>query len=216
MVRLSRAVPATAVVLAALATSATAQQPQAAVPRLAWINSQVVLANTPGRADAESLFAREMAGYRTEVQRLSQQVDSAMGEYQRTNVALTPAARQQKEEQIRALQQRNQQRASELQEQAQNREAELTAPIMQRVNAVIEGIRAEFNYAFVFDVSAGNAIITADRSLDITQLVIQRLQAAGVPPAPAPAPADSAASRPAPLPTAAPAAPAGPRNRPRP
>jgi len=215
MRRMLRALPASFVVLAALAVPAAAQQPQnAAVPRLAWINSQAVLAATPGRADAESLFAREMAGFRTEVQRLQQQVDSAMAEYQRTNVALTPAARQQREEQIRGMQQRAQQRAAELQEQAQNREAELTAPIMQRVNAVIEGIRAEFNYAFVFDVAAGNTIITADRSLDITQLVIQRLQAAGPVPAPGAAPGDSSAAPAAP--PAPPAAPTGPRNRPRP
>lgn len=212
MVRLMRAAPVAVLLLAALAPIARAQQP--AAPRLAWINSQAVLAATPGRADAESLFAREMAGFRTEVQRLQQQVDSALAEYNRTQIALTPAARQQKEEQIRALQQRAQQRAAELQQQAEGREAELTAPIMQRVNAVIEGIRAEMNYAFVFDVAAGNTVITADRTLDITQLVIQRLQAAGPGPAPgaAPAPGDSSATRPA----APPAAPAGPRNRPRP
>lgn len=200
MARLMRAVPAAALLLAALAPSLRAQaQPAAGAPRLAWINSQVVLANTPGRAAAESLFAREMAGFRTEVERLQTQVDSAVAEYQRTNVALTPAVRTQREEAIRGLQQRAQQRASELQQQAEAREAELTAPIMQRVQAVIEGVRAEMNFAFVFDVSAGNVIITADRTLDITQLVIQRLQAAGNPPAPA----DTTSRRPA--------APAGPR-----
>jgi len=202
MVRLTRVLPAAGLLLAALAPAASAQQP-ASPPRLAWINSQAVLAATPGRAAAESLFAREMAGYRAEIQRLSEQVDSAVGEYNRTQVALTPAARQQREEQIRQLQQRSQARAQELQQIAEQRENELTRPIMDRVNAVIEGVRAEFNYAFVFDVAAGNVIITADRSLDITQLVIQRLQAAG----PAPA-ADSAATRPAAPP------PAGPRLRP--
>lgn len=181
---------------AALVGRLDAQQPAAAPAplRLAFINSQQILANTPGRAAAESLFTREMAGYRAEVQRLQTQLDSAMAEYQRTSVVLTPAARTARETEIRNLQQRAQQRAQELDQQAQSREAELTAPIMQRVNAVIEGIRAEFNYSMIFDAGAQVAVlVTADRALDITPLVIQRLQAAGPPPAGA----DSGAVQPA-------------------
>jgi outer membrane protein len=203
MARIMRAVPAAALLLGALAPSLRAQNTAPAGQRFVFLNSQIVLANTPGRAAAESLFTREMAGFRTEVERLQNQVDSAVAEYQRTQVALTPAVRQQREDAIRQMQQRAQQRAGELQQQAEAREQELTAPIMQRVNAVLEGMRAEFNWSFVFDVAAGNSIITADRSLDITQQVIQRLQAAGPGPAPAPAAADTSARRPA--------GPAGPR-----
>jgi len=180
---------------AALVGRLDAQQPTAAQPplRFAFINSQLILANTPGRAEAESLFTREMAGYRAEVQGLQAHLDSAVAEYQRTSVALTPAARQAREAEIRNLQQRAQQRAQELDQQASQREAQLTAPIMRRVNAVIEGIRAEFNYSMIFDAAAtGGALVTADQSLDISPLVIERLRAAG----PAPAAADSGVVQP--------------------
>jgi len=203
---------------AALAGRLDAQQPAAAQPplRLAFINSQLILANTPGRAEAESLFTREMAGYRAEVQRLQTQLDSAIAEYQRTSVALTPAARQAREAEIRTAQARAQQRAQELDQQASQREAQLTAPIMQRVTAVIEGIRAEFNYSMIFDASAqGGTLVTADRTLDISPLVIERLRAA-VPPG-GPAPADSGAVRPAnPPPLAQPAPQPAARPTPRP
>ncbi len=210
MVRFTRAVAAAALLILAAAPALHAQQP-AAAPRLAWINSQAVLAATPGRAEAESLFNREMVGFRAEVQRLQQQLDSAVAEYNRSSVVMTPQARQQREGQLREMEQRTRQRAAELEQQAQQREAELTAPIIQRVNAVIEGVRAEYNYAFVFDVSAGNFIVTADRALDISQMVIQRLQAAGPVPNPAatPAPADSA--RPPARPATQPTTPARPR-----
>ena len=197
MVRLTR--PALAALLLAVAAPLAAQQ---AVPpavtqgqplRLAWVNSQVILANTPGRAEAESTFAREYAGFRAEVQRMQTQLDSAVQEYNRTSVVMTPQAKAAREEQLRQMQSRTQQRAQELDQQAQSREQELTAPIMQRVNSVIEGIRAELNLAFVFDVAAqGGSVVTADRALDITSLVIQRLQAAGPGPAsPPPLAADS-------------------------
>ena len=132
---------------------------------------------------------------------------------------MTPQAAATRERELRDMDARTRQRAQELDQQAQQREQELTAPIMQRVNAVIEGVRAEFNYAFVFDVAAqGNPVVTADRALDITQFVIQRLQAAGAPPA---NPAAGAGVQPSPQAPLAPAPrdttrPAGPVLRPRP
>jgi len=106
--------------------------------------------------------------------------------------------------------------AQQLDQQMQQREQQLTAPLMERVNAVIEGVRAEQNLSFVFDVAAGNFIVTADRSLDITALVIQRLQAAGPGPAPAPAAAPGTAPADSTRATTPAAPPAGPRLRPRP
>jgi outer membrane protein len=208
MVRLERAAGAAILVTALLAPALGAQTP-GQTPRLVWLNAQAILAATPGRSDAESTFNREMVGFQAEIQRLQQVLDSAVQDYQRASVVMTPAVRQQREQALRDMEQRTRQRAQELQQQAQRREAELTSPIMQRVNAVIAGVRAEFNYAFVFDVSAeGNPIVQADPALDITQLVIQRLQAAGPaanpPPAAAPdstrPPAQSAPTPPRPRP----------------
>jgi outer membrane protein len=226
MVRALRAFPA-AVLALGLATAASAQQPGAAPSeplKFAWLNSQTILAATPGRPAAESLFAREMAGARSEVQRLQSQLDTAVAEYQRAAVTMTPAAKSQREDQLRQMEARNRQRAQDLDQQMQAREAELTSPIMQRVNSIIEGVRAEFNYAFIFDVaSQANQIVAADPSLNITNLIVQRLQAAGpaptaTPTTPAPGgppmattPTDS--TRP---PAARPPQQTGPRVRPRP
>ncbi len=202
MKRLSGA--AAAVLLALVTGTAAAQQASAPAGcpsgpgRVAYINSQVILANTPGRAAAESSFAREMAGARGEVQQLQQQFDSSVATYNRTSVAMTPAARQQRETELRAQQQRIQQRAAELDSNMARRESELSGPIMQRVNAVIEGVRAECNLGMVFDAAAqGGGLITADRALDLSPMVIQRLQAAGALPTDTAAPAPSQAQPPA-------------------
>src|SRR2546427_2238214 len=46
----------------------------------------------------------------------------------------------------------------------------LLQPIQARINAVIQGMRAEGNYAVIFDADApGNNIIAADPSLDVTR-----------------------------------------------
>jgi Skp family chaperone for outer membrane proteins len=166
--------------------SAPAARAQGQPLKLAYINSQVILQSTPGRAQAESTFQRELAGFQQQVTVLQAQFDSAVTEFNRTSLVLSPAAKQQRQQELAQMQQRTQQQVQELRDRAGAREAELLQPIMNRVNAVIEGIRAEFNYAMVFDAAAQNGgLVTADRALDISPLVIQRLQAgAGQPAAP--------------------------------
>jgi outer membrane protein len=201
------------------AAHAQAQGPQGRPLKLAYINSQLILANTPGRAEAESTFNQEFAGYQTQVRQLQARLDSAVSEYNRTSLVLSPAAKQQKEQDIRNLQTQTQQQVNDLQQRAQQREQELTAPIMQRVQAVIDGIRAEFNYSMIFDVAATNgALVSADRSLDISALVIQRLQAGSGEAAPAAPGVQPAASAPLPSDTARARPDSGRRNpaRPRP
>ena len=75
------------------------------------------------------------------------------------------------------MQQTLQQRASELQTRAQQRERELVQPIEDRVKGVIEGVRAERNIAIIFDASSqGSNIVAADRALDLTPTIVQRLK----------------------------------------
>jgi Skp family chaperone for outer membrane proteins len=77
------------------------------------------------------------------------------------------------------LQQRTGQALQDLRDSAQARREALMAPFNQRISAVIEGVRAEYNYAFIFDVAAqGGGIVTADPALDVSRAVIQRLQSA--------------------------------------
>ena len=83
---------------------------------------------------------------------------------------------QARQQEIRDTQTRLEQRYTELQTLASERERELVAPIEERVRGVIEGIRAERNLLFIFDVAApGNNIIAADRTLDLTAMIVQRL-----------------------------------------
>jgi outer membrane protein len=146
--------------------------------KVGFVNIQAVLKQTPGYAKAESTFAKELEGYRTEVQKLQASLDSAAQDFDQQSVALSPTSRQAKRKELEAQQEKVQQRTQELQQRAAQRERELLEPIQQRINSVIEGIRAAGNYAIILDVSApGNAIITADKSIDLTPRVLSQLQA---------------------------------------
>ncbi|MBI1966838.1 MAG: OmpH family outer membrane protein [Gemmatimonadetes bacterium] len=147
--------------------------------RIAFVNSREILQRTPGYAAAESTFSRELQGYREEVQHLQQHLDSAVQAFDQQSIALSPAAKTAKQRELQGLQQRLELRTNELQDRARQREQELLAPIQQRVNSIIQGIRAEGNYAFILDADApGSPIVSADPALNITARVLQRVQQA--------------------------------------
>ena len=144
--------------------------------KIAFINSREILSRTPGYAVAESTYLKEVEGFRTEVQKLQQQLDSAVQAFDQASLVLSPAARSTKQKELQAMQQRMEQRTEELQGRARQREQELLSPIQARVQSVIQGLRAELNYAMILDAdAAGGLIAAADPSLNITARVLQRL-----------------------------------------
>jgi outer membrane protein len=171
-------VPATWTVILALVCAASplaAQQSGGA--KIAYVNTQAILKATPGYASAESTFTKELETYRGEVQKLQATLDSAASDFEQQSVLLSPTQRAAKRKDLEGQQKKLETRTQELQQRAATRERELLDPIQSKVNSVIEGMRASGNYAIIFDVSAPNSgIVTADKSLDLTQKVIQQLK----------------------------------------
>jgi len=151
---------------------------QQAGSKVAYVNTQAILKQTPGYVKAESTFTKELETYRVEVQKLQATLDSAASDFDQQSVMLSPTQRAAKRKDLQGQQQKLEQRTQELQQRAATRERELLDPIQSKVNSVIEGVRAAGNYAIIFDVSApNNGIVTADKSIDLTQRVIQQLKA---------------------------------------
>jgi outer membrane protein len=161
--------------LCAAAGPAAAQQ--GGGTKVAYVNTQAILKSTPGYAQAESTFSKELETYRGEVQKLQASLDSTASDFEQQSVMLSPTQRAAKRKDLQGQQQSLEKRTQELQQKAATRERELLDPIQSKVNSVIEGMRASGNYAMIFDVSAPNSgIVTADKSLDLTQKVIQQLK----------------------------------------
>jgi outer membrane protein len=171
-------VPATwAAVLTLVCAASPLAAQQSGGGKIAYVNTQAILKATPGYTSAESTFTKELEGYRGEVQKLQASLDSAASDFEQQSVLLSPTQRAAKRKDLEGQQQKLEQRTQELQQRAATRERELLNPIQTKVNSVIEGVRAAGNYAIIFDVSAPNSgIVTADKSLDLTQKVIQQLK----------------------------------------
>lgn len=161
-------------VLLAAATSVQAQAPVAL--KIGYINSAEILEGAPGAKEASAEFEREVQGFYAEVERMSQELQQRRADYQRQQLMLSPAAKTQREEELLRMEQEYQTRVQSMETQAGRRQQELVQPVMDKVNKVIEEIRAQESYSLIFDV-AGGSIIAADERLDLTQEVLRRLRA---------------------------------------
>jgi len=143
--------------------------------KIAFVSSRTIMQSTPGYAAADSALNRDIQAGRDEIARLQAQMDSAVRAFDQQS----PAAKQAKQRELQQLQERYTQRGNELNDRIQQRQQELFGPINARIRAVIDGIRAEGNYAMIFDADAsGGGLISADPTLDITAKVLARLSQA--------------------------------------
>lgn len=171
--RIARWAPMALAVLLVVGVAAARQQ---AAQGIGLVNLQIVMTQTPGYEEALQTFQAEFAPVEAELEAMVQTRDSMIQEYDRQSVVMSPTARQEKETEIRGLQSRVEQRARDFDQRRQQRERELVAPLEERVQAVIEGIRAERNLVIVLDVASTQGIVAVSAAADLTQVVIQRLQ----------------------------------------
>jgi outer membrane protein len=181
----------------ALAPSAFAQT---APVKLAYINSQKILADAPGRAEAEATYNKEMATARAQLQQMDDSLKGMVATYEKDAPGLDSVRKEARGKTIRDTEAAFTQRAQDLNNQMQQRQADLARPLMDQVSQVLDQVRAQGGYTMIFDVGAqGSALVSADKSLDLTDTVLAKLKALGPPKAgatPAETPAKPATTKP--------------------
>ena len=176
-----------AALFALIAGAATAASASAQAPKLGFINSAAILATAPGRTEAENQFKSEVTAYQAQLQRMSDSLQTMAANFDKESPRLDSGTRATRAKTIQAREADYQNRARSLDLQMQNRQAELIRPLMENLQKVIEQVRAEDNYAMIFDVASQNpVIVAADKNLDITEKVMARVKAGPKPAAAAP------------------------------
>src|SRR5580765_8349656 len=140
---------------------AQASQPAPAGVKIGYINSALLLQQAPGRAEAEAQFDREVGVYRQQIQRMDDSLKTMMAAFDRDAPKLDSATRQSRRTTIGQREIEYQGRARGLDSTMQARQAQLVKPIMERVQSVIETIRAEDGYAMILDVGAQVSVVVA-------------------------------------------------------
>lgn len=168
---------AAAVASLVLVTAGAAQTGGAALGKVAFVDSRVIMDRAPGRREAEAMFQRETAPLEAQVKAMSDSLNAMIAAYQKAEPSLAQPDKDKRQKDIRDKQAEYQDRTQKLQAQAQARETELVQPILDGVRKVLDEVRAEDGYAVIFDLSAGAGTVVAyDKNLDITERVIARLK----------------------------------------
>jgi outer membrane protein len=181
--------------VAGLAAAQNGAQP----PKFAYVNSRVILERAPGSAAIQAQITKERSDAQASVAKMQDSLRVMYDAYLKEKTTLTPAQQDARE---KALQQRNadfDQRVGQLDQEMQKRQYDLIQPMMTQIREVLDAIRNEDHYTFIFDV--GNdpgLIVAADKNLDITERVISRLKPVSVQVNTRPDSAKAGATRPAP------------------
>ena len=160
-----------------LGGTASAQTAESGL-KIGYINSAAIVAENSDALAAQEQFKREMVPFESELKAMEEEIGGLLNRYQAQQVTLSPDTRRARQQEIQQKQQEYQVRMGEIEAEAARRQQELVAPIMERINAIIQDIRQQGSYTFIFDVSAGG-LIAADEAFDLTDDVIQRLAQGG-------------------------------------
>jgi outer membrane protein len=178
---------------------AMAQGGAQAPAKFAYVDSRVVLQRAPGSAAIQAQITKERSDAQASVSKMQDSLRLMYDAYLKEKSTLTPAQQETRE---KALQARNadfDQKVGALDQQMQKRQYDLIQPMMTQIREVLDAIRNEEHYTFIFDV--GNdpgLIVAADKNLDITERVISRLKPVSVNVNTRPDSAKAGATRPAP------------------
>ncbi|HEX4468009.1 MAG TPA: OmpH family outer membrane protein [Gemmatimonadaceae bacterium] len=153
--------------------------------KIAFVNMGAMLENAPGKAQAESTYARETRAYGDQLKRMSDSLNTMFAAYQKQEPTLTATQKETRQKALRDLQEQLQTKNQQLQQQAQQRQNELMAPIMEQVKKVLDDIRLEDGYSMII-TGDPNLILSYDKNLDITDRVVARLKTVASAPAKTP------------------------------
>jgi outer membrane protein len=163
------------------ATGLARAQVATQTPKFAYVDSRVILQRAPGSAAIQAQITKERADAQASVTKMQDSLRTMYDLYLKEQPTLSATQKEQRE---KTLQQRNadfDQKVSQLDQEMQKRQYDLIQPMMAQIREVLDAIRNEESFTFIFDV--GNdpgLIVAADKNLDITERVISRLKPVSV------------------------------------
>jgi len=169
---------ATLLPLLLLVYSPLAAQRAAAPVRIGLVDSRKLLQDMPGRAQAESQFALEMANARTLVHTATDSMRVAVDELSRTESDLRPQQREAAMMIMRARELALEDMVSQLNLITSKRLEELQGPLIERMRVAVKVVRARERLALVFDLANMDGVVDWADELDITTLVLEELRRA--------------------------------------
>lgn len=146
--------------------------------KYAFVDTDYILNNIPEYTDAQALLNDLSAEWQKEIEGKFQEIDKLYREYQAESILLPEDMKKQRENEII----QKEKEAKDLQKKRFGKDGdlykkriELVEPIQEKIFNAIQDMAITRNYSFVFDKSAGGALLYADSKNDISDDVLDEI-----------------------------------------
>jgi len=165
-----------ALVLGLVACTAIAS---AQAQKLSFVDSERIINDLPEAQAAQKDLEKTIKGWQDQLQKMSDDFQKAVTEYQKKEAVMAPAAKDAEQQRLQDMRQK----ALDFQNQklGQNGEAQKLrdtklAPIRDKILKAIEAVAKEEGFSFVFDKANDILLLYADSKYDLTYKVLDRLK----------------------------------------
>ena len=147
--------------------------------KIGYIDTVNIFAEFKETVEAEEIYKKELDQWKKEAAEMEAEIAQLREELQSQSLMLSEEKLAEKKLVLEQKYREYQQYMSDIfgeEGSAAQRNKELTAPIVEKINAVITLIAEEEGYTIIFDAAQGN-IVYAKKAIDLTEKVLERLQA---------------------------------------
>jgi outer membrane protein len=144
-------------------------------PSFAYVDSPQLINNFKGMVDARKAFQQKTAGWKANIDTLSNEITARIGKYEKESPRMTAKERQLTQEVIREKQKQLMDYQQALNTQAQQEDARMTGEVLSQINAYIKKYGEQKGYTIVMAATEYGNIAYADKGLDITAEVLEGL-----------------------------------------
>ena len=160
---------------------AAAAVPASAEVKIGYIDTVKIFANYKETIEAEEVYKKEVEGWKKQAEEMEAELARMNEEIQSQSLMLSAEKLQEKklarDQKLKEYQKFMQETFGE-NGAAARRNKELTEPIVEKINVVIGKVAEEEGFTLVLDSSQG-VIVYADKEIDITDKIIERLKKLG-------------------------------------
>ncbi len=145
--------------------------------KIGYIDSQKILAEYKATAEQKKIFDQEVQNYKDRASEMQKKVAQLKSELESQKLVLSEAARATKMEEIERLTKQYEDFVQQVwgpQGKIEEKNAELMAPLIKKINEVVETIAKGEGFTMILDISQGG-IVYAQEGLNITDDVIKEL-----------------------------------------
>jgi len=163
-------------VLAALPQGASAQAAEPARPRIGFVDQRKAVFSSKEGKDAEQRFTQIVEQRSGKLRPQREELQKLQEEYEKQKYVLSEEALQERRIDIMRRQRELERDSKELEEDLQIEQVKLLQPIQKQIEEAIQQIGKEQSLTLIIDKNMGG-LLYYDESLDMTELLIQKLNA---------------------------------------